>query len=113
MESRLAIHPAEGTWVVRAGGAVLGESARALEVLEPGHDPVIYFPREDLAMAFLEVSESRSRSPLKGDATYWNIAAKSGTISDAGWSYDDPLPGAESLAGHIAFYRDRVAVEQI
>jgi uncharacterized protein (DUF427 family) len=113
MESRLAIHPAEGTWVVRAGGAVIGESARALELVEKGHEPVIYFPPEDLAMAFLEPSETRTRCPFKGDASYWTIAAKSGPIRDAGWSYERPVGGAERIAGHIAFYTDQVAVEQI
>ncbi len=113
MESRIAVHPAEGTWVVRAGGAVLGESTRALELVENGHEPVIYFPREDLAMAFLEPSETHTRCPFKGDATYWNIAAKSGTIRDAGWSYEEPVPSAEPIAGHIAFYPDQVAVERV
>ena len=32
MPDTIAISPAEGTWVVRAGGAVLGESSRALEL---------------------------------------------------------------------------------
>lgn len=110
---RLSIHQAGGTWVVRAGGAVIGESARALELVEADYPPVIYFPREDLGMVFLERSDTVSRCPFKGEASYWTIIAKSGPIRDAGWSYDDPLPGAERLAGHIAFYADRVAVEQV
>jgi uncharacterized protein (DUF427 family) len=99
--------------VVRAGGAVIGESDRALELVEGEYPPVIYFPREDLGMAFLEASETRSNSPHIGEARYWTIVAKSGPIRDAGWSYDAPLPGAERIAGHIAFYTDRVAVEQV
>ncbi len=110
---RITIHRLSGTWVVRAGGAVLGESTRALELDEAGHDPVVYFPREDLAMAFLERSDTRSECPFKGSATYWNIAAKSGTIRDAGWSYEDPKPEVRAIAGHIAFYTDKVAVEEV
>jgi uncharacterized protein (DUF427 family) len=109
----LSVHAAEGTWVVRAGGAVIGESSRALELVEPDHPPVIYFPREDLGMAFLEPSQTTSRCPRKGEARYWHIMAKSGPIRDAGWSFDAPLAGAERIAGHIAFYTDRVAVEQV
>jgi uncharacterized protein (DUF427 family) len=111
--ARISIHPAAGTWVVRAGGAVIGESTRALELQEHGHEPVIYFPREDLAMAFLEPSETRSSSPFKGEATYWTIIAKSGALRDAGWSYEEPLAEVERIRGHIAFYADRVAVERI
>jgi uncharacterized protein (DUF427 family) len=111
--SRLAIHSAEGTWVIRAGGAVLGETSRALELVETGRTPVIYFPPEDLAMAFFEKSETRSTCPLKGEATYWNIVAKSGTIPDVGWSYENPKPEAARIAGHISFYDRRVMVEQV
>ena len=113
MSDEITIRPATGTWVVRAGGAVIGESTRALELLEKGHAPVIYFPREDIAMTFLDTSAKQYHCPRKGDATYYSIIAKSGAIPDAAWSYDTPLPQAEAIAGHIAFSGDHVAVEQI
>jgi uncharacterized protein (DUF427 family) len=56
MAEHIRIRRADGTWVVRAGGAVLGESTNALELSESGYPPVIYFPRGDVAMAFLEAS---------------------------------------------------------
>ena len=52
----LTIVAAGGTWVVRAGGAVIGESARAVELSRDGAATTIFFPREDLGMAFLEAS---------------------------------------------------------
>ena len=113
LKHRLSIHRADGTWVVRAGGAVLGESSRALELLEGDKPPVIYFPREDLGMAFLEPSETTTRTPALGEARYWTIMAKSGPIHDAGWSWEAPTPDAAPLAGHIAFDTDRVAVEEV
>ena len=64
--------------MVRAGGAVIGESRAALVLEEPGHDPVVYFPRADIGMAFLDPSETRTRCPHKGEARYFHIAAKSG-----------------------------------
>ena len=73
MSAHITIRPAEGTWVVRAGGAVLGESSRALELVEGDYPPVIYFPREDIAMAFLEPSKTRSHCPWKGDALIANL----------------------------------------
>lgn len=109
----LRIHVAEGTWVVRAGGAVIGESSKALELLEGDYPAVIYFPREDLGMAFIEPSETTSYCPHKGVASYVHIAAKSGLIRDAGWSYEAPKPGAERIAGHIAFYSGKVTLELI
>ena len=65
MAKHITIKPAEGTWVVRAGGAVLGESDNALELTESGYPPVIYFPREDIAMEFLDASEKKTECPYK------------------------------------------------
>ncbi len=112
-DERLRIHPAEGTWVVRAGGAVIGESARALELLEGDYAPVIYFPREDLGMTFLDVTETQTTCPHKGRARYFTISTKSGEIADGAWSYESPLPRAEPLKDLIAFYADRVTIEQV
>jgi uncharacterized protein (DUF427 family) len=113
MSDRISISEADGTWVVRGGGAILGESQRALRLDETGHDPVIYFPREDLAMAFLEPSDTRTRCPHKGEATYFSLQGESALVPDVGWSYEDPVAGAERIAGHIAFFDEKVAVEQL
>ena len=43
MSDHIKIREVPGTWVVRAGGAVLGESANALELSEGSMTPVIYF----------------------------------------------------------------------
>ena len=53
MADHITIRKAPGTWTVRAGGAVLGESDNALELSEGDYPFVIYFPRGDIAMAFL------------------------------------------------------------
>lgn len=113
MADHIKIRPAGGTWVVRAGGAVLGESDNALELIEGDLAPVIYIPREDIAMAFLEPSETVSHCPYKGDAKYYSIVAKSGPIEDAAWSYEAPKDGVEQIAGYLAFYTSKVAVEQV
>lgn len=113
MAEHIKIRPAKGKWVVRAGGAVLGESTEALELTEDGYQPVIYFPRRDLAMAFLEKTNKTSNCPWKGDATYFSIHTKSTVLENAAWSYESPVPGAEPIAEYIAFYADRVAVEKL
>ena len=109
----VTISKAEGTWVVRAAGAVIGESENALELVEDGYAPVIYFPREDVEMAFLEPSDHRTTCPLKGEATYYSLAAKSGLIENAAWSYETPRPDVARIAGYLAFYTQHAAVEQL
>ena len=66
MNSYITIRKAPGKWTVRAGGAVLGESENALELIEGDLPATIYFPREDIAMAFLDKSDHRSHCPHKG-----------------------------------------------
>ena len=113
MADHIKIRPAAGTWVVRAGGAVLGETTAALELIEGDYAPVIYIPREDIAMAFLDPSETTSTCPHKGQASYYSIIAKSGAIKDAAWSYEEPQESVAAIKGHLAFYTDRVAVEEV
>lgn len=113
MADHIKIRTASGTWVVRAAGAVIGESKNALELVEGDNAPVIYFPRADIAMAFLDESSTTSHCPHKGDAAYFSIEAKSGTIADAVWSYEDPKDGVAAIKGHLAFFHEKVAVEEV
>ncbi|GGE31931.1 hypothetical protein GCM10011360_19880 [Primorskyibacter flagellatus] len=110
----ITIRKAEGTWTVRSGGAVLGESRNALELTEGSYPAVIYFPRDDIAMAFLDRTDHTTHCPKKGDASYFSIVTKSTTHENAAWSYETPLAGMEQIAGHIAFYAtDYVTVERV
>ncbi|PQO23716.1 hypothetical protein C2I36_06510 [Rhodobacteraceae bacterium WD3A24] len=113
MADRLNIHPAEGVWVVRAGGAIIAESRAALQLDETGYEPVIYFPRDDIAMAFLEPSETTTSCPHKGAASYFHITGPGTTLRDAAWSYDAPLPGAAGIGGYLAFDPEQVTVERL
>lgn len=113
MADHIKIRKAPGKWVVRAGGAVLGESGNALELTEGEYQPTIYFPREDIGMAFLERTASSTNCPWKGPATYFTVSTAAGDIPDAAWSYEDPLEGVAAIKGYIAFYTDRVTVEQL
>lgn len=113
MTDHITIRAAKGTWVVRAGGAVLGETSDALELIEGDYPAAIYFPVSDLAMAFLDQTETQSNCPFKGDATYYSIQTKSVVIEDAAWAYKDPKPDVEAIKDHVAFYPDKVAVEQL
>ena len=113
MATPITIRNAPGTWVVRTGGAVLAETTQALELTEGDLDPVIYFPRADVGMTFLDPSDTRTQCPQKGEATAYSIAAEAGTMRDSAWSYEDPLPELERIKGYIAFYTDKVNVEQL
>ncbi|MEO1316287.1 MAG: DUF427 domain-containing protein [Pseudomonadota bacterium] len=107
----IRITPATGTVVVRAGGAVIAESMSALMLEEGDYDPVFYIPRGDIGMTFLEPSATRTTCPHKGEASHFDLVAKSGPIRDAAWSYETPHDAVASIAGMIAFYPNKAAVE--
>lgn len=114
MVDHITIRKAAGTWTVRAGGAVLGESAQALELVEGDYPPVIYFPRSDIAMAFLDPSDKTSHCPRKGDARYFSVVTKSTTLENVVWSYEDPKEPATAVKDYLAFHNvDEVTVEQL
>ncbi len=113
MSDHIKIKAASGTWVVRAAGAVLGESNDALELSEGALPEVIYFPRKDISMAFFDKSETTSSCPHKGTATYYNLEAKSGTFANAAWSYEAPIDGVSEISGYLAFDLTKVNVERV
>ncbi|MGB5864201.1 MAG: DUF427 domain-containing protein [Sulfitobacter sp.] len=114
MAGKISIRKAVGTWTVRAGGAVLGESSDALELVQGDQPAVIYFPRDDIAMAFLDPSDKTSHCPLKGDARYFSVVTKSRTLENVVWSYEDPKDVAAQIKDYLAFHDvEEVTVEQI
>lgn len=113
MANRITLRNAPGKYSIRAAGAVLGESSNVIELSEGDLAPVFYVPRSDLAMAFFDRTDTSTHCPLKGDATYYTLEAKSGPIPDAAWSYETPNEGLEAIAGHLAFYPNKVTVEEV
>ncbi|WP_171102599.1 MULTISPECIES: DUF427 domain-containing protein [unclassified Ruegeria] len=114
MTDKITIRKATGKWSVRSGGAILGETLHALELLEGDHDPVIYFPRVDIAMAFLDQTDKTSQCSTKGTATHYSIVNKSSVTENAAWSYEDPSDAVSEIKGYLAFYpSDSVKVEQL
>lgn len=113
MASHITITPATGIYVVRAGGAVIGETSRAVEMREGSYPPVIYVPRDDVAMAFMDRSDRQTTCPHKGVANYYSVVLPSGRLDDVIWTYETPKADLAGIAGHLAFYTDRVTVERV
>lgn len=113
MAEHIKLHASNGTWAVRVKGAVLAESSNALEMIEGDYPSVIYFPREDVGMAFLEKTASSTVCPHKGTASYYAFHGKSGTVPDVAWSYETPLVAMQAITGYLAFYSDKVTIEEL
>jgi uncharacterized protein (DUF427 family) len=89
-------------------GVLLAHSPRPLQVLETAHAPGYYLPAEDVAMQLLEPNERRTVCEFKGVARYLDLVMGGLRVPDAAWTYPDPRPGYEALAGAVSFYPQRV-----
>jgi uncharacterized protein (DUF427 family) len=89
-------------------GHEIADSADVLLLQEADYAPVRYFPRSDVAMAFLQKTPKVTHCPYKGDATYYTIVRDRRIIENAVWSYETPLPGVSQIAGRLAFYPEHV-----
>lgn len=96
-------------WVrVMLGGETIADSRRTLLVSESGHQPVYYFPPEDVRRDVLEPSDRHTHCPKKGDASYHTIRVRDRVEDAAAWCYSHPLEGAAPIKDLIAFYWNRM-----
>ena len=102
--------------VVRAGEHVLADTASALTLREASYPPVQYIPLADVAVdgGLLKPTDTYTYCPYKGDCSYFGIPAAdgSGDTVDVAWFYAQPHPAVAEIAGHVAFYADRVTVTE-
>ena len=93
---------------VTFNGEVVADTTRALVLKEASYPAVQYIPRADATTALLQRTERSSHCPYKGDASYYTIVAGDRRAENAIWSYEAPFPAMAEIAGHLAFYSDRV-----
>jgi len=98
---------------VTAGDVVIAESTKALTLKEARYPAVQYLPREDANMALLERTERTTHCPYKGDASYYSVKADGKTLDNAIWTYETPFPAMTEISGHLAFYPDKVKIEEV
>lgn len=110
--TEISITSSDATWVVRADGAILAETRRAKELREGAHPPVVYIPREDVAMALFEPSPTQSASPHMGEARHFSFVGPDGKVRDAAWSYEAPTDDLAEIAGHLAFHPNKLKLQR-
>src|SRR5436309_11646059 len=93
---------------VEFAGEVVADSARSLRVLETSHPPVYYLPPEDVRVELLSKGDGATFCEFKGRAGYFDVRVGDQVAREAAWTYLEPLPGYEELAGYLAFYPARV-----
>jgi uncharacterized protein (DUF427 family) len=99
--------------VVKVGDRIIADTRDALTLREASYPPVQYIPRKDADMSLLERTDHTTYCPYKGDCAYFSIPAGGQRTANAVWTYESPHRAVAEIAGHLAFYPDRVdAIEE-
>ncbi len=86
-------------------GIELASSVRALRVIETAGPPVYYLPPEDVRTDLLVPSRHTTFCEWKGTAAYRTVVTPGGRVApNAAWTYEQPAPGFEAIAGCFGFY---------
>jgi len=105
---RVDILPSSRHVRVVLGGQTIAETHRPRLLLETGVPVRYYLPEQDVQMEWLQASETTTRCPYKGQASYWTARIGERVFKDIMWSYRDPLPACSPIARLFCFLHERV-----
>jgi uncharacterized protein (DUF427 family) len=110
-DHKITVRSRDGRVRVTSGDLVLAETQEALELSEANYPPVLYIPFSDIDFGALTRTATTTHCPFKGEATYWQVGLPGDLGQDVMWAYERPFDEMAEIAGHGAFYADRVKVE--
>jgi uncharacterized protein (DUF427 family) len=91
---------------------VIADTTRALAMREASYPPVLYLPLADVDRSTLVASDTSSYCPYKGPASYYSVQTEDAEVADAIWYYAEPYDAVAEIKDHVAFYPDRVTIDE-
>ena len=92
---------------VSVGGVVVAETRRPVLLFETRLPIRYYIPPEDVRFDRLTAVPLWTSCPYRGKAHYWSTS----DADNVTWAYADPIPAAEPIKDHVAFYNEIVDIE--
>ncbi len=105
---RVDILPSSRHVRIVLGGQTIADTHNPRLLLETGGPIRYYLPEQDVQMELLEATETTTRCPYKGQASYWSARIGANVFKDVVWSYRDPLPPCTLIDGLLCFFNERV-----
>jgi uncharacterized protein (DUF427 family) len=96
---------------VSVNGELVAESRRPLGLFETGLPTRWYIPPEDVRADILVPSDKQTGCAYKGFASYYSVRVGDDVEEDLVWYYLEPRPEVERIAGHLAFFNERIDLE--
>jgi uncharacterized protein (DUF427 family) len=89
-------------------GEKVAESSNPTILFETGLPPRFYIPIADVRTSLLKPSKTETHCPYKGTASHWSVVVEDKVHNDLVWTYRNPLPESQKIAGLLAFYNEKV-----
>lgn len=105
----ITVAPSTERVVVRAGNRVIADTTRPLTLQESTYPAVHYIPIQDVDQSVLQRTDTSTYCPYKGDASYYTITGGE-ELTDVVWFYEEPYAPVKEIAGHVAFYPNKVSI---
>jgi uncharacterized protein (DUF427 family) len=100
---RVDCRPTDRRLRVALDDDVLVDTADTVIVFETALEPRLYVAPSLVRTTLLRRSETSSYCNYKGYATYWSAVLGETVVEDVAWSYPDPLPESQPIAGFFSF----------
>jgi uncharacterized protein (DUF427 family) len=105
---RVDVMPSSRHVRVVIDGVTVAETKRPFLLFETSLPTRYYIPAADVNQAYLTPTETHTRCPYKGIASYWNVSVGDKVYKDLVWSYPDPIPECPKIRGLLSFYNEKV-----
>jgi uncharacterized protein (DUF427 family) len=100
---------------VEIDGKVVADTRRPVLLYETGIPVRFYLPPDDVDLTLFDSTDTHTTCPFKGLASYWTYRGETAGQErvDVAWAYEEPIPAAAGIKGHLSFYDTvaRVSVE--
>jgi uncharacterized protein (DUF427 family) len=107
---RVDVVPSSRHVRIEIDGTVLAESDRPFLLFETHLPTRYYLDPADVRTDLLTPTDSHTRCPYKGIASYWTATVGDAVHEDVAWTYPEALPAVKQIEGTIAFFTERVDV---
>jgi uncharacterized protein (DUF427 family) len=105
---RVDVMPSSRHVQVVIDGVTVAETKQPSLLFETSLPTRYYLPAADVNTSYLTSTDSHTRCPYKGMASYWNVSVGEKVYKDLVWSYPDPIPECPKIKGLLCFYNEKV-----
>ncbi|MEM6673517.1 MAG: DUF427 domain-containing protein [Planctomycetota bacterium] len=98
------LEPIAERLIVEIADRVVAETERGFGIFETASAPTYYFPVDDVDLDLVRPVSGASFCEWKGRAAYWDAEVDGRRYGQVAWSYPEPLPPFQAVAGMLAFH---------